>query len=710
MASMQRGISTGTGNTTQTGLNAWESRSGPIWVGLGEETIAPDWKVVLPYGKRVETDVFYNKNIFVAAVVFKVADLEVALVEIDYIGAWWPQAQVIRARIAVEAGIPPERIILGAIHNHSYPRPNDPRVLDFVAEQSAKAVKKARSSMFRAMIGATERTMPEALSINRSWVGGAVNSDLYVVRIDDPAGHARAVVVNCGIHPTCFTTSWGDGRVGMIGPEWPEYVRRQVSFHQASHFDYMRRDANVPHQESFTMFTLGAAGDQQAALWLDEIDGGRVSPLKAFADTLAREVINTVDWVRTEPEAEMSFRARQLEVAVGPWEGPVRRRETLVQVLGVNDTAFVAVPGELVYGLGKEIGRLSPYKHTVPVTIANDFLGYIVSEAEARESVTYESKSCSFRPELGPSIVESIAGLLQPGFCGRTGASLPEGLKFGAVAGTVKGGGGRKLVVGAMNKIEGPSSNPPFWGKRAMVAPDGTYRLEELLPGSKFLYVVEVAQDYDGQAERDVRIVTYGVPVEVSAGKTVEVDFGFPPNLYATGVKSIRIETVFVEPARKASAGVAGGEGARREVAGPESRTGTNRTGISGPSPDQAGESGGKAEEFLVLPPSPGAGETRRIRGRVLVEGSLGLGEKIEGRVYLPGVVRQMRVSGNQRQSAYLDHFVAACVVGDAGEFCFEGVVPGTYVLGFWLDVNGNGIVEPGVDVLSPLSEPVRAD
>lgn len=624
----------------------WKTDYGPIWAGVGSESIAPDWKVTLPYGKQVETDIFYNRDIYVKALVIKVGKLEVTLIETDVIGIVFEVAQAIKTRVSQESGVPADNILLGAVHNHSYPRLKDKKVIDWITEQSVKAVKSAKKNMFPAMIGAMKRTMPQNLSKNRSWVSGMVNSDLTVVRIDDVAGNVRAVVFNCGIHPTCFTTSWSEDETGMIGPDWPEYVRRQISFHLASHYDYKRRDTGMPCATPFTMFTLGAAGDQQASLWLDEIGGNKIPVLRAFTDTIAKEIMNMVDWIIAEPIARMTFKWKQVVVDILSRDRVQGERETLVQFLGINDMGFVTIPGELVYNLGREIARFSPCKYTILVTCANDYLpGYIVSEGEALEKITFESKDWCNPPELGPIIVEAAVSLLNPDPC-KTSASISEDFEFACVGGKIRCESNRKFVVGIMNNIAHPSTTPPFWGKRTVVEPDGRYLLKQLLPGQKFLYIMEVASDYSGQCNQDTRTITYGMPVKILPGSTTEVNFEFPPDLYHSEVKSIELKTLTV---------------------------------------------GNKSCE---------------ISGQVQVVGSLRADEKIEARLYFAGIKRYMKLSGNLRKSTYVDNETAACIVDDAGRFIFKDISPGVYVVSFWLDINKNGFIEPGIDVISTLSKP----
>lgn len=60
---------------------------------------------------------------------------------------------------------------------------------------------------------------------------------------------------------------------------------------------------------------------------------------------------------------------------IAPEQG--KEHETCIQAMLVGDVAMVGVPGELFTGLGEEIKRRSPFRHTCVLGLANDWIGYI---------------------------------------------------------------------------------------------------------------------------------------------------------------------------------------------------------------------------------------------------------------------------------------------------------------------------------------------
>jgi hypothetical protein len=77
------------------------------------------------------------------------------------------------------------------------------------------------------------------------------------------------------------------------------------------------------------------------------------------------------------PESDIEvFRNRRKELA--PHQGEIRK--TWLQVMQIGDVALVGVSGELFNDLGIEIKRLSPFRYTYIVGLANDYIGYIPDE------------------------------------------------------------------------------------------------------------------------------------------------------------------------------------------------------------------------------------------------------------------------------------------------------------------------------------------
>ena len=66
---------------------------------------------------------------------------------------------------------------------------------------------------------------------------------------------------------------------------------------------------------------------------------------------------------------------RKMRKELAPQQG--QERTTWIQTVAIGDVAIVGVPAEFFTKLGLDIKRRSPFKHTVVVELANDWIGYV---------------------------------------------------------------------------------------------------------------------------------------------------------------------------------------------------------------------------------------------------------------------------------------------------------------------------------------------
>ena len=633
---------------------------GTLWVGIATVDITPDWPVLLPYGKAESVTETYGDPCYAKALVLEVGDLRVAFVELDIIGIHMRDADMVKKEIASKTGISQDYIILAATHNHAYPRVTDRRMKDdkvrrWLAEKSAEVVRRAMEGMFPAKIGVGKRILRRDIVNNREKLMGPTVTDLYVIRIDDMDANVKGVLFDFGAHPVVFTKSWSPERLGEIGPDWPGYARTYIELEYGKRMLWPRyaEAGKEVDRTIFTMFALGAAGDQVGlgkGPTLEERNGVKMSTTQAMTETIAEAVLDMIAGIETRSEVKMTFKAKVIPLSFRKDTPPghprwTRLEGTLIQTLTFDDeTVLAMIPGELVADMAMRFRDNCGFKNAILVTLANDAVGYIVSEGKALEGVTYAGKGSLFDHTRGRAIIDEAIRLVNPAYEPDVPFDPKRG--FGAISGKVVYPGDEKVVVGVMNKIEHPSTEgPPFWGKRVLVEDSGAYRMEDLLPGEKFVYVREVARDYAPGEERgrDKRTFFYGRTVTVWTGETTEhVNFYIPENFFETGVKSLRLETDSVHV------------------------------------------------------------EGNTVRGRVEIAGEVRDSERITASIHPYGAA--YADVGMVLRNPYLVVPVEVSQRGAkdvTGAFTFANLPPGRYVLSFLLDVNKNGIPEPGVDVVA---------
>ncbi|MCD6334456.1 MAG: hypothetical protein J7M27_03915 [Candidatus Latescibacteria bacterium] len=502
---------------------------GPLRVGFGKATIAPPWPIEPSYGKQTPTFEFYHHEIEARALVLWVGELKILLVACDVIGIGSDGVDVIKGEIKAATGIPKEHMIIVATHNHSYPRTRREKVRDWIAQQATEAVVEALAEPFRARIGFGTGIVPESITVNRHRaVGGMVNTHLPVMRIDDINGDPRGVLFNFGSHPNIFTTSWGGDRIGKFGPGWPGYARQWIEMTYGLKTLFSQYEREQDYHDLFTIFVIGAAGDQQPSLDADELDGKKVYPREAFVTTVGRKVLETMEGIETKQDVRMTFRSKMIELPLKA-NGWRKESRTAVSALIINDAAIGIIPGELTAELGARFEQEAGYGHSLLITIANDYIGYITSEKEAFEGATYEGKGSPFGPERGRIIMNEVIGLVNPN--STPAKALDPHRDLGTIRGRVRYDGRRRIIVGLIGDAILPSGLSRFWGRRVEPDSSGGFAFDRVAPWTRFLYVKEVSDDYDGKEGKDGRTLLSGEAVTVTAAQATEVDLKVPGHL-----------------------------------------------------------------------------------------------------------------------------------------------------------------------------------
>lgn len=511
---------------------------GDLRAGFGEADITPDWPVRLAYGRPEPTTGVYDRTM-VKALLLEVDTVTTVLLEYDVIGIRRADAELIKAEIGRATGLDPRHVIVAATHNHSYARTNDERIRSLLASRGVDAVRQAQAGIFDARIGVGKTRAREDLNLNRAELDGLANPLLYVMRVEDAAGHLRGLMYNYGSHATIFT-EWAD--VGQTGPDWPGYVSKYVQSRVELDLLYERYDAKDDRPtRPFVMYSGGAAGDQQPRRSDVMLAGRQAPPKKVFMEKLAAEVLGLLEDVETERRVELAFRSRAVEL---PRKNG-GRHETVLQALVLNDAVLATIPGELGVDLAYQFEAGSPLEKNVLLTNADDYIGYIVPEHLALEAVTYQAKGVGFAPHYGVQIIDEALRLIDPAHADTP--PLDPARLLGRISGTVDYGGDKVIAVGVRRIPDGPNYGGGFWGQRTLADEHGRWEIDDLAPGIFYVYVAEADPGNPGPERmksgyRDLRLLTYGRPATVEAGReTRNVNFALPADLLETDVTGLEL-------------------------------------------------------------------------------------------------------------------------------------------------------------------------
>lgn len=516
-----------------------ESAEGKLRIGLGEADITPTWKAQLPYGADSKTDKLYDET-KVKALILEAQSKNFALLEYDAIGIGKDETNSIKENISRSTKLKEKNIIIGATHNHSYPRVEKKRVKEYVSKKSVRAVKVAMKNKFIGRIGIGKKHVAEDISLNRALLGGKSNTRLYLMKIEDENGDLKGIHYNFGVHPTIFT-EWGNTQ-GMIGPEWPGYVNEYVRMRKKLDLLFKKYQKKGTHDvDPWVMFSQGAAGDQEPRRSDITIHGERAHGSKVFAEKLSQEVLSLLESVETTSTVKMRMRSKTLDLQ--RTDGKTYR--TLLQSLAINNSIISTIPGELNYGLARDFIQDSPYENNILVTVSGDYIGYIVQDYLAWEEVTYQAKSIAFEDNYGERIIDESLQLVDPSH--RVSPERDPGSFVGSISGTVDYEGDHTVAVGVKRMPSGPNYAGGFWGRRTVINEDGSWHIDSLSPGQFYIYVVETDQANPSPSEfkssfEDIRDLIVGYPVEIGLREDKSnVNFQIQEDYMENGVESLGI-------------------------------------------------------------------------------------------------------------------------------------------------------------------------
>lgn len=409
-------------------------------IGFSSLVITPKEESVPLGGYRTRLSTGVHDDIYVHTSYFCDGQEEILIISTDLISLYGTHVNRMRRAIRKQTGIVSENILICALHNHSSPDTLGlfglkgffsntlktswfEKIQQKIVQSAIQAKQNARSGK----IGIKQGLIPDRLTINRRRPLRPNDYKLSVLRINNDQGEMKGVIVNYACHETTLNR-----KNTLITAEFPGYMIRKIQ-------------KNLPN--TFVEFLNGPCGDINPNLFpqdrpYEEIDYDyylfgtyfRFNELanyghtKRIGEKLADNVIKFSEEIQCEeihqiqvlkekliipisfayPNISMTNRLitlllktliprfllfyRRTNLAYSNFRIKKRkpRLETEIQFIKINkDILIIAVPVELFNALGVEIIEKSPFKHTMIVTLANDYIGYVYPEEE-RDMGGYE--------------------------------------------------------------------------------------------------------------------------------------------------------------------------------------------------------------------------------------------------------------------------------------------------------------------------------
>lgn len=401
--------------------------------GVGRCVINPELGHHLAgYGREYQNTGVHD-DLSVTALYLHDGNRDALLLNYDLIGMRLEFVRRLRGLVAKASGIPSEHIFLTNTHTHSAPdfysyAPPDQPIPQHVGEYIAKL----HASTCQAAVEAKRNAEPCTLHYNFTFAAENMNRRysfpdrrfLYIPQNKQLAGESdgyvdrelgvvlfrkqgtpnryKAVVTNYTCHPLCVGNS-----SNLCSADFQGVLRRVVE---------------ETFEGALCLSTTGAAGDNHPLL--PEAGFARAEKMGSALGQLA--VARAYDSVQVDYDTklrlgyfDLTLKARDAETtrllpeAADQQRAPrhthkkVQSFKTCVGLLGVGPLLFVALPGELVSGLGATIKWSSPFLKTYNLFQATDNVGYIVSTNQYLWG-GYEAVSSSLAKGSGEALVRKI--------------------------------------------------------------------------------------------------------------------------------------------------------------------------------------------------------------------------------------------------------------------------------------------------------------
>ncbi|MBI3947227.1 MAG: neutral/alkaline non-lysosomal ceramidase N-terminal domain-containing protein [Armatimonadetes bacterium] len=433
--------------------------------GVSEVVITPPVGMELTgFGDRSSGATGIHDDLYARALVLEAGGRRAAVVTTDLLGLDAPLVQQIRALVAEQCGIPPERLLLNASHTHSGPGTiplrglgmADPAYLDVLVRHIAGAARIATDRLAPAtlrfgtapvQVGMNRRQKrPDGRMVIGANPDGPTDPTVYVLRVESDACEPVALLFSYAAHPLALG---GDNLLLTA-----DYPGEAVSV--------LREIASRRGGAPIALFAQGCCGNINSYPRGTFEDARRLGTLLGAAAAIAAESAEPVEgglirsaqetlllpFLPPPPEPEVDAllgsargqlarmaaakappSARRMQQALVDWASDTlrairepdrfRHQPFEIQALLLGDVAFVALPGEVFIEYALNIRARSPFARTVALGYTNGCTGYVPTAAaypdggyEVAHAYRYYG-TLMIAPESERLILDAVQRLLQ---------------------------------------------------------------------------------------------------------------------------------------------------------------------------------------------------------------------------------------------------------------------------------------------------------
>jgi neutral ceramidase len=399
------------------GQNAFPGMKDHVMLGVSKVNITPGVPIPMSgYDARKGPFTGIHDQLFASALYFKSEKTSLLLITSDLIGFSMEFVDETQKMISDRIGIPPENIMITAVHNHGGPvtkayETDVPREVDDyvnkLQEQFINMAVQASGKVvpFRMGIGKTACNM----NINRRaefadgsiWLGRnpdkPCDHELDVVKFEGLNNKILAVLINW----PCHGTASGQENTQITG-DWPGMAA-----------GFIRKQADG---DLVVAITAGASGDINPIYG----PGDDFNEIEAVGYHVGRAAWKTMDEINTFPVESLGVDAKSIMLP-GKKEGkdhypqksyePGPDVEIRLITFKIGNLVLAGISGELMNEIGMAVKKQSPYTGTIIVTHCNGSSGYICTDKAFSEG-GYEIQVTQLMPGAEKPLMNKLLQMI----------------------------------------------------------------------------------------------------------------------------------------------------------------------------------------------------------------------------------------------------------------------------------------------------------
>jgi len=340
-----------------------------------------------------------HDRIFAKALVLDDGKIRLALVTADLIGA---DIKFQRA-IARANQLKLEAVMVCASHTHSGPGALSNSIVGVISLGSfnPRYYRWLRARLIQVVKTAISRLTPARLAIgidslpgrnrNRRKGEKIVDPQLVVIRVDSSKGKPLAILVNYSAHGTILGS-----RNMLVSADWMGYTQR-----------YLEKAIGG---KAVALYANGAEGDLSPIARKGKT---RFERCRDMGEAVGYAAKKLYDRLKTSSKVVLHAAGEEFNLPRTLRAVLLAKEMSFIQIMVIDGIAFAALPGEFTAPVGLDIKnrlRRLGYKDAVVMGLANDHLGYVLTEKQFARG-GYEVGVSFYGKKFGPQMVRAISAL-----------------------------------------------------------------------------------------------------------------------------------------------------------------------------------------------------------------------------------------------------------------------------------------------------------